>query len=326
MDIVIPSRLGSVMKVRHGLLVKRPQQGRVWHIPERAKRGKITSFSRASSLNMKRKLLTLPSVTGLWGITLTIKKSLYNGDPESVRLFWNRFNFNLKNRCKRGLITLDCHFIWRIELQKNKTPHWHILFHGAQFEDVLQFKDCYLRQLKLFFNYDAPDDGIAVNIRFCDTSEKALEYISSHATKHKRDQLGWQGRQWGIVFVSKEGKERYKEDMRELYGCEKVNDIGIEGMSVAESKLCNIDGRVSWKLFKRTLRKFIERNMVGKKIRGVRLKKHWHISLDYSDLEFFTRHECGFKWLAQRRSSQSCHFLTNSQTSAFVRLAKVVNQ
>lgn len=40
--------------------------------------------------------------------------------------------------------------------------------------------------------------GIVVK-RLDDSSSGAIHYLCDHATKHKEEQLGWQGRQWGVV-------------------------------------------------------------------------------------------------------------------------------
>lgn len=68
---------------------------------------------------------------------------------------------------------------------------------------------------------------IAAQYRRIDNCAAAFAYVGAHAAKHKRDQLGWKGRQWGVICPTKEAKEFYAlktvaQQKGTLFVCEKT--------------------------------------------------------------------------------------------------------
>lgn len=99
----------------------------------------------------------------------------------------HRFTTNL-NRCGLGLV-------WRVELQRRKVPHLHCV---AFVRDVLDLGDYWLSWLSSVFSRHEFFIEYGFACRFV-RDPRWLVYCCSHAVKHKADQLGWQGRQWGII-------------------------------------------------------------------------------------------------------------------------------
>lgn len=208
----VKPRRAAVIQLPHGVLVRRPRRPgtKVGDVTKAGKKKRCgvsgMVFGRNSSLNLRCKLMTLPAVRGVYGVTLTIDRHYYEG-PEQVRKFWALFCPLWKRRLEEG-VSENTYFVWRIELQKNGTPHWHCIFCADSERDVLHFRRVYVEAIKMFFGYDAPLDA-AVNIRLLDDFSQAFGYVSAHATKHKQEQLGWRGRQWGMLFRTPGAKALY---------------------------------------------------------------------------------------------------------------------
>ena len=336
MKIVIPERKASILKTSKGFIVTRPQKERVWNIPDtRAKRGEIQVFSRASALRMQKKLLMLPRIDGLFGVTLTIKRDAWDGDTEHIRKFWNLFLVNLKHACKRGEISQYLHFLWRIELQKNGTPHWHCLVSADSESDINAFKAVYHNQIKLFFGY-SPIEGVAVNIRSIGSIDGAYAYISSHATKHKRSQLGWKGRQWGQSFISKASKDAYNKQVKDLQDnikeIESEDDIPDGASSVVYSRLWKIEKK-QYNVFHRILKRFIYSKLRGqKRYKGGKWvwvledsRKTCYKSVKFVDLETMELQtkfvKTSIKWFACRQAVQACHFVKPETARKLLKVA-----
>ena len=170
-----------------------------------AKRGRITDFSVAARRRLRTHLLTL-YVPGydLWDLTLTIQSDCIGDvtpemwDKAKRRLFmrWTRAGFAAK---------------WRVELQrKNQTPHLHCVVWTPPDMDkhkrdaLLNFGwwEC-LPDEKRFAD-GAFEHGTHVKGPYTDIeqSPKWLSYVAGHASKHKKEQLGWIGKQWGTVNES----------------------------------------------------------------------------------------------------------------------------
>lgn len=207
--IKVKARKGKISKGVHGVVVKKSiDEDKEIFIPKnREKRGKVTTFSRHSARRMKNKLMILPDNQGLYGITLTFKRGTINA-PDKLRHFWHLFAMALKRLANKGLISQNLYLLWRIELQKNGTPHFHIVLSTDNSSDIVAFRDRFFDYVIKLLRYSPPDN--AFEVRSLKDSDEAYSYVSSHSSKHKRSQLGWQGRQWGIYFVHPEGKENFK--------------------------------------------------------------------------------------------------------------------
>lgn len=170
--------------------------------PIGGKRARITGFSAAARRRLRTDLLTL-YVPGydVWDVTLTIQSECIGDitpeiwDKAKRRLFmrWTRAGFAAK---------------WRIELQtKNQTPHLHCVVWTPPTDDK------YKRDALLNFGWweclpehkrhmkGAWDHATLVKGPFHDVDQSVewLQYVAGHTSKHKREQLGWIGKQWGTV-------------------------------------------------------------------------------------------------------------------------------
>lgn len=161
-------------------------------------RGSVTCFSSHSRLRLRERLLSLfIEDSTSYGVTLTIPKTKISVDTSSsFRSVFHRFRTYFLRKCPRS------GFIWRVELQKNKMPHLHLVSYIRSNDDVRS----------LFFSlWNDSVDGLfpipdfqsffkySVHVSLLDNSIAAFRYISDHGSKRKQAQLGWRGRQWGIV-------------------------------------------------------------------------------------------------------------------------------
>lgn len=173
----------------------------------RAKRqdGDIKGFSSASRLRFRKLLATAkPTFEGYAvGFCFTIPGEIIT--QERASHLWHSWS---RNQCRRDFAELP--FIWRVELQKRKQPHWHLVTWIPKNNPLLieQIKEAWkhlvLNSLKPTLterqHYGFDEKGVQ-HQRLSGT-ESAAKYLAptlDHETKHKQDQLGWIGRQWGII-------------------------------------------------------------------------------------------------------------------------------
>ena len=163
----------------------------------RGKRGEIKGFSSEAALRLRSWLLT-HHVEGaqLWDVTLTIPGDMTpeEWDLSKRRLFkrWERAGFGA---------------VWRIELQKRKQPHLHVVLWtppvselGEKFLLIVHsWLECLPKKNRE--HVGATDHAIHYKGPYSDIeqSPKWLSYVAAHASKRKKEQLGWQGKQWGII-------------------------------------------------------------------------------------------------------------------------------
>jgi len=118
--------------------------------------------------------------------------------PGQWREIWKRFRMKL---LRRGLA-----MIWRVELQKRKMPHVHAAVFapaGLAGEAWGWVQADWLESLPKE-NASLPGamtHAVHVKGPYSDVeqSPRWLAYLTGHASKKKKDQLGWEGKQWGIV-------------------------------------------------------------------------------------------------------------------------------
>ena len=170
------------------------------------------------------------------GLTLTIPGGVdFEGDylhPDylrEVRRTWDAYRMALS----RAYPSVG--WFWRVEMQQRKAPHWHLvglvplsLFglpdgeEWALFRRVSAFKDTPWGQAWLSFEATVcglwlrrlmpwSDAATGLSRAFLPgASEHAahlqlvsgsagIRYVCDHESKHKQAQLGWRGRQWGVV-------------------------------------------------------------------------------------------------------------------------------
>lgn len=159
----------------------------------RRSRGCITGFSEKSSGRLKEYLLRLQIPSGKrlvsWCLTLP------NVDIERWDAIFKRYCENMKY-CEIG-------FIWRVELQKRKVPHLHCLA-PLTIEQALEIRRIWYNSIgdemydgRPIVSYDGfMVYGVAVSFV---RDSRAMRYLCQHTSKHKSSQLGWKGRQWGVV-------------------------------------------------------------------------------------------------------------------------------
>lgn len=149
--------------------------------PQSGKRGVVDGFSSASASRFRRRLLQFVGTRPCWAITLTIRD--YQS-PERWRRCLDAFG-------KRVVRLGDCGF-WRVELQRRGTPHLHCL---AYCSDPSAWRAAWLS----VWGVSSDPAHFKHAVKFCSAHGSGwLTYVATHATKHKEDQLGWLGRQWGI--------------------------------------------------------------------------------------------------------------------------------
>ena len=134
-------------KCRWGILIKKeyPDKQGI-KPPKRKTRGKITEFSSCSAQRMREKIVTLPNEK-LYSVTMTISANYYR-DGEDLRKFWKKFDAYLRYLIKKDELSKKCYFVWRIELQRNKTPHWHCIFSVEKEEELQFFRASFERNMK----------------------------------------------------------------------------------------------------------------------------------------------------------------------------------
>ncbi len=166
-------------------------------------RGDITRFSAPSARRL-RETLALARFKGgkasVWGFTFTIPGKVL--EPSEVRRLWHDFVMLYRLQFK------GVPMVWRIELQLRKQAHWHCVL---WLNDLAAARAVMIAELwrkvvrshvgALSRRTDEGFDAHGVDMRCLDgaTATGLIGYLCDHASKHKRYQLGWKGRQWGVV-------------------------------------------------------------------------------------------------------------------------------
>lgn len=206
----------SIRIVPRGLLVTNQQmRNSLGFTPEtRAKRreGDINGFSKASRLRLRRiaaSIVPKDASLEVWGCCLTIPgKPLPQEKASAIWLRWQR------NNCRRSF--KDMPFLWRVELQKRKQAHWHLVCFCKKGKEGalqrMQFADEWRHLIRATLKdgnclpwTEKTDYGFEVHgVRWqkLTRGQGCVDYLApqlDHQSKHKQEQLGWQGRQWGII-------------------------------------------------------------------------------------------------------------------------------
>lgn len=160
------------------------------------KRGKIEGFSSKAAARLRHFLLTEGAEGLLWDLTLTIPGDI---SPDE----WYKLQRRLFKRWERAGFAI----VWRVELQKRKVPHLHCIAWTpsgmpAEARNKLIYQAWWwsLPEEKRWADgawaHCCHVKGPYTDI---EQSPKWLAYIAAHAGKRKKEQLGWKGKQWGIV-------------------------------------------------------------------------------------------------------------------------------
>lgn len=183
-------------------------------------RGEIKGFSRHASLRLRRALVSMSSSfnCSCVGITLTLpfkgdfkNKGEYKILAAAYKKAFNRFCVSIRRR-----FSGSCG-IFRHELQRRRVPHCHIVFflsdldfklvsfgRNSNIADFRVIVYSYWLSALQGFTFDVNLNGFVkhgVKVDRIDTRDNiaVFRYLCDHASKHKRDQLGYIGKQWGFI-------------------------------------------------------------------------------------------------------------------------------
>lgn len=207
-------RITNSVEIRKGVLgyIVKGQKG-VWYgnKPPMRERGDISSFSRKSRQRLREFLATAKPVepSNPFGFCFTIPGDVIS--PDLTRKIWHDFVKEYSRNFRHP-------FIWRIELQQRKQAHWHCVFfisltEGTRgvtfnFADAFKIKMLWEKIVWKYVGHTLSEktaraffDGVGVDIKMLEGSSATgvVGYLCDHTSKHKQVQLGWNGRQWGIV-------------------------------------------------------------------------------------------------------------------------------
>ena len=192
-----------------GIVVKGQKLGIKAPPPPKRKKGDIKSFSQASARRLRETLALAKPVDENqvpWGVTLTIPGPVLSDDK--VRSIWRDFQTHyLRRKFWSNPV------VWRIELQQRKQAHWHLVvwarpIHQGVYYTTMAFdmarawRQCVLKHIdpleeRTAFGFDV--HGVKVQALSAASATGIIGYLCDHASKHKQEQLGWKGRQWGVV-------------------------------------------------------------------------------------------------------------------------------
>jgi hypothetical protein len=146
-------------------------------------RGKITEFSRNSARRLRLFLLTqFVGNREMYSFSFTTQEFFTPKEWRRLVKCWN-------NTCNY----YGWAGVWRVELQRRGTPHLHCIFWLINDYEVDIIKEKWLDLVGRTF------DTEKFAVKFSSgLNSKWIMYISGHISKHKKEQLGWLGRQWGV--------------------------------------------------------------------------------------------------------------------------------
>jgi hypothetical protein len=183
---------------------KRHPDGEPEFAEESIKRGVVSGWSKHSRIRLRNFLLTHSAPGDCFAVTLTVPGDILDSDS------W----FDLSKRFWSRVQKLGYPSVWRIELQERKQPHLHVVTFGSGSGESMgvlwrllvrdlppvSFRSkshhvvtCSRMALDGAFEHCVivePCEGSAVNW---------WRYLCDHTSKRKQVQLGWKGRQWGVV-------------------------------------------------------------------------------------------------------------------------------
>lgn len=190
-------------------------------------RGKITGFSDDSRRRLRMALLSMGLTVPYfqYGATLTVPwsndwvKSNLDASLVEFRAAWHRFAVSFRRALP------DCALIYRVELQQRRAPHIHAIIYtpaaradGADTPAPVRGVPGAAAVPKWLFSHvlvlwikAVPDlhggslGGFArhgVKVQAIPDNGAMLRYMCDHASKSKQAQLGYEGKQWGIVNKS----------------------------------------------------------------------------------------------------------------------------
>ena len=167
------------------------------------RRGKIGSFSSASRLRLRSALLSLRLLGGVRvGVTLTLPWHIddWTSAMDDFRSVMHRFRVAWLRRFP------NCGCIYRVELQVRGAPHVHLVsWHYA--DTLAELPEAYFT-LWLNAVQDMRGGSLSSFARrgVCVDSRMdligSIRYLCDHGSKRKQAQLGYKGKQWGILGLA----------------------------------------------------------------------------------------------------------------------------
>jgi len=124
-----------------------------------------------------------------WAVTRTIHRA---ATPEDWR--------DCSKRWRNRLVDLGWAETWRVELQRRKVPHCHSSLWVPAGTDPDEIKRQWLQSTGEFLDKDAIANSVMLKPIPCGGW---VAYLAAHAGKHKGSQIGWSGKQWGIINKGK---------------------------------------------------------------------------------------------------------------------------
>ena len=182
------------------------------------KRGKITGFSVASRRRMREALLSLEVPQAqILGVTFTVpwKGTDFSPLMDEFRNCWHRFCVAFRRSFPNSGM------IYRVELQERGAPHIHAIWWladsdartdgqgespGRPCAGAYSIKSIELKWLwmdavpNLHRGSYTAFDKYGVKVEQIANAGAMYRYLADHASKHKQAQLGYNGKQWGIVL------------------------------------------------------------------------------------------------------------------------------
>ena len=206
-----------------------------WHNPPKRKHGDITTFSANSQARLRVALSTAKWRNGECrrvGLTLTLP---WAATPDEWRELWHGWVMSFRcmpsvsviwrielttGKAKRSGGLRRCHvhaMVWLpvgaplrksdrmlwAQLEDDKSrAHINMMAVAKTWIDNWMTRSPSLTESQMMhatsIGSDHKRNGLYV--QWLDNSkEGAIHYLCDHATKHKQEQLGWNGRQWGII-------------------------------------------------------------------------------------------------------------------------------
>lgn len=182
-------------------------------------RGKITQFSAGAARRLREALFSKSLATEhkTFGLTLTVPWHAETFEPlmEEWRATFRRFQISFLRRFPNSAA------IYRNELQKRGAPHIHAVVYLSMLDistlDIstldgiriilqLEFTRLWTRAVKKLYGGSRQHfivHGIKLDELDPSNCGNLYRYLADHASKHKQDQLGYMGKQWGYINRTK---------------------------------------------------------------------------------------------------------------------------
>jgi len=178
--------------------IYRPESGIQPSWLANCERGEIKTFSTDSATRLREFLIMkfVPE-THLYACTLTTRKKR---SPEE----WRKLIHDYRCRLNRAVVP----GVWRVELQRRGTPHLHCIFSLStdQLNWIKQYRTITDGWWELIgckvpgenFFTDGAERMYSIMIKPANDEYIWTIYTALHHSKHKKNQLGWVGKHWGV--------------------------------------------------------------------------------------------------------------------------------